>query len=473
MHVFLLRRLLRLLVFLLLFLLLAFAGNWIFVRPDTFAVLTLQDLRHTPDAELVFVGSSVVRNHINPEILREETGKRAINAGIPCLSLPGAIALTEDLYRSCRPETVVLVLEPSLFGADEEDIEAENILMPYLRGMDTRLRYYRTLVQQDHRYLDRLFLYRTFSIRSVTEMFRTLTMHFCPQRIDPAPISQKDRAGHYEKSGFVRFSTEPCPGKVLRQAFRREPVVSDYSIRPETVSLLKQYRDLTRMHGSRLLILLFPNISAAYLSSPGILGYSLSLERFCAEENIPFINFGMAGPDLLPSLDPYYYDPYHFGGDGVDLFSHALGRCLRLLSEGQDISPLFYPDKWSFLLSLNPLPNVWIDRYEGQWNYSWEQAPEDLPELREDQFLFLANANHLPGATPLYAFAAVSSDGSESFLTEYRPNGMLVLNRSDVPAHLRVYARLQDNPGLPPVSNDFPESSDHFFFGGIREQTVN
>ena len=86
MHRLLLKRIVRLWTFLLVFLILAFAGNLIFVRPDTFAVLTLRDLRNTPDAELVFVGSSVVRNHINPEILSRETGKTAVNAGIPCLS---------------------------------------------------------------------------------------------------------------------------------------------------------------------------------------------------------------------------------------------------------------------------------------------------------------------------------------------------------------------------------------------------
>ena len=473
MHRLLLKRIVRLWTFLLVFLILAFAGNLIFVRPDTFAVLTLRDLRNTPDAELVFVGSSVVRNHINPEILSRETGKTAVNAGIPCLSLPGALALTEELYRTCSPETVVLVLEPSLFEADEEDIEAENILMPYLHGISTRMRYYMNLVQLDHRYLDRLFLYRTFSIRSVNEMMRTLAMHFIPSKINPAAVSQKDRAGHYEGRGFVRFSTDPCPEKVLRQSFRREPVVGEYVFKSEYVSLLRQYRELTAAHGSRLLVLVFPNIGAAYLSSPGNLGYSLSLEQFCSGENIPFINFGMARPELLSRLDSYYYDPYHFGGKGVDLFSQALGKCLRMFSEGQDISPLFYPDKWSFLLSLNPLPNVWLDRYHGQWDYSWEQTPDELPEVQDGQILFLANANHLPGVAPLYAFASVNSDGSETFLTEYLPGGMLVLNQSDVPEHLRVYARLQDHPELPPISNDYPASTNHSFFGGIREQAVN
>ena len=452
----LLRRFLRLIAFPALFLLLAFAGNRIFVRPDTFAVLTLRDLRNTPDVELVFVGSSVVRNHINPAIVRAETGKVTANAGIPCLSLPGALALTKELYRACSPETVVLVLEPALFGVNEEDIEAENILMPYLHDLSTRLEYYRNLVAEDHRYVDRLFLYRTFYVRSMAEMFRTVTMHLNPSAIDPSVVSQKDRAGHYEGNGFVRFSTEPCPENVLRRGFRREPVASDYRLRSDYISLLRQYRDLIEAHGSRLLILVFPNMGAGYLSSPGNLGYSLSLAAFCAEENIPFINFGWARPELLPSLDPYYYDAYHFGGDGVDLFSRALGRCLRLLADGQDISSLFYPDKWSFQLSLNPLPNVWLDRYRGQWDYSWEQTKDELPEPGEDQVLFLANANHLPGAVPLYAFAAVNPDGSETFLTDYAPGGMLVLDRAEVPAHLRVYARLEDHPELSPVSNDYP-----------------
>ena len=134
-----LRALVKLSVFFLAFILFVLLGSIFFVKTDLFARMMILEMQERNDLELVFVGSSIARDHFNVQRISEATGKRAFNASIPCLGLQGSIALTEELYRTNNPADIVLVVEPYTFETEREGIEAEDILMPWLSSVQTRI----------------------------------------------------------------------------------------------------------------------------------------------------------------------------------------------------------------------------------------------------------------------------------------------------------------------------------------------
>lgn len=79
----------RLAVFLLGFALLVILADCTLIQTDTFVALTLSEMKSRSDIELAVIGSSIVRDHFNAELISEKTGKQAFSAAVPGLSLPG------------------------------------------------------------------------------------------------------------------------------------------------------------------------------------------------------------------------------------------------------------------------------------------------------------------------------------------------------------------------------------------------
>ena len=86
------RGLLRLAAFLLgLALIVAFANTFC-IKTDIYAALTMAEVKARSDIEVAFVGSSIVRDHFNAEMISKEIGKTCFALGIPCGMLQGNIA---------------------------------------------------------------------------------------------------------------------------------------------------------------------------------------------------------------------------------------------------------------------------------------------------------------------------------------------------------------------------------------------
>ena len=86
------RGLLRLAAFLLgLALIVAFANTFC-IKTDIYAALTMAEVKTRSDIEVAFVGSSIVRDHFNAEMISKEIGKTCFALGIPCGMLQGNIS---------------------------------------------------------------------------------------------------------------------------------------------------------------------------------------------------------------------------------------------------------------------------------------------------------------------------------------------------------------------------------------------
>ena len=126
------RGLLRLAAFLLgLALIVAFANTFC-IKTDIYAALTMAEVKTRSDIDVAFVGSSIVRDHFNAEMISKEIGKTCFALGIPCGMLQGNIASTRELYRKNSPEWTILVIEPFTVDSAKEGIEGQYDLLPFL-----------------------------------------------------------------------------------------------------------------------------------------------------------------------------------------------------------------------------------------------------------------------------------------------------------------------------------------------------
>ena len=102
--------LLRLAAFSLLFLLVLVAADFFLVDTDSVAALTIREMQQADDIELAVVGSSVVRDHFNQQMIREKTGLSSFSVTAPGAGFPPTPI--RILVNSSSPRCRMMFLSP-------------------------------------------------------------------------------------------------------------------------------------------------------------------------------------------------------------------------------------------------------------------------------------------------------------------------------------------------------------------------
>lgn len=418
----------RLAAFLLLAALLIPLGNTFLVQLDTFATLTLRDIRERDDIELAVVGSSIVQHHFNPEIITQATGLTAFDVTVTNMVMPDILALTRELYRTNSPEWVVLVLEAYSFDTVKTDPQTQMKLMPHLTDPLNRLRYYRDIMETDGDYLGRLLLFNTFGFSSAEDVAKAVRL-----RLDPdgalAELTAQSGGAYAYKDGFVRREEETRAEDALIRTVIREETGYTYALYDYTKEKLLEYKALCEQNGSKLLVVLAPGMTAHALAEPGYLPFMESAMGFFSENGIPCFNLLYAKPSFLPRLDSLYFDLYHMVGEGADILSEAFSTLFNAYRSGEDVSGWFYKDAAEYLASIDCVTNVWLTRQDGE----------------DGQTALRADCNRGTNVVPQYRFVLRAQDGSETALRDYDAEPALVCPTAALASGtVRVYARAQD-----------------------------
>ena len=434
----------RLALFLLGFLLLLAFANTHLIQTDTIARLTIHEMQQRDDIELALVGSSIVRDHFNAQMITEQTGKTAFCATVPTASMPSSIALTRELLKTNSPEWIVLVTEPYNFITVREATEAQYKLMPFLSDPANMLDYFLRTSREDGYYLDRLLMMRGFGAKSVSDVIKTIGLRYFPEQMYERLKPSMDPTIAYQGSGFLRHETDERADDLIRTVIR-EYTGYHYELLPGSKEQIELYKQLCEENGAKLMVVIYPNHTSHGLAEPGFLDYNDSLMKFCAELDIPCYNFSFAKPELMPNLDQYFFDLYHMVGEGADLLSQAFARVFNGHAAGEDMSDLFYTNRWQYLDSLNFTTNCWITAYKpgSAWNPALYHDEARVSELAKTQDVFLADCNHYDEFDPEYKFVLLESDGSETLLQDYGVDTLYSCQPGALLGKtLRLYARI-------------------------------
>ena len=434
----------RLSLFLLGFaLLLAFANTHL-IQTDTIARLTIHEMQQREDIELALVGSSIVRDHFNAQMITEETGLETFCVTVPTASMPASIALTRELFQTNSPEWIVLVTEPYNFITVREAKEAQYKLMPFLRDPANMLDYYLRTSSEDGDYLDRLLMMRGFGVQSISDIVKTVGLRYFPEQMYERLKPDMDPTVSYQGSGFLRHETDERADDLIRTVIR-EYTGYYYELLPGSREQIEIYKQLCEENGAKLMVVIYPNHTSHGLAEPGFLEYNDSLMKFCAELGIPCYNFSFAKPELMPNLDEYFFDLYHMVGEGADLLSSAFIQVFNDYTAGKDVSSLFYANRWQYLDSLNFTTNCWITPYDpgSEWDPALYHDEARVAALAEDYDVFLADCNHYVVFTPEYKFTLLEDDGSETLLQDYGADTLYVCPPGELDGQtMRLYARI-------------------------------
>ena len=439
-----LRGMVALVLFLLGFALLLAFANVHLIQTDTIARLTIHEMQQRDDIELALVGSSIVRDHFNAQMITEETGLETFCATVPTASMPASIALTRELFETHSPEWVVLVTEPYNFITVREATEAQYKLMPFLSDPANMLDYYLRTCDEDGLYLERLMMFRGFGAQSAADVSKTIGLRYFPEQTYERLKPSMDPTVSYQGSGFLRHETDARADDLIRTVIR-EYTGNSYELLPGSREQLDIYQQLCEENGAKLMVIIYPNHTSHALAEPGFMDYNDSLMKYCAEAGIPCYNFSFAKPELMPNLDQYFFDLYHMVGEGADLLSGAFSRVFNAHAAGENAASLFYPNRWAYLDSLNFTTNCWITAYEpgSEWNYALEQDENRVAALAQSQDVFLADCNHYIMFRPEYRFVLLEPDGSETLLQDYGVDTLYACEKGTLSGKtMRLYARI-------------------------------
>lgn len=435
----------KLAVFLLGFALLLSFANTHLIKTDTFTSLTLHEMKSRSDIELALVGSSVVRDHFNVEIISEETGMNAFCATVPSASLPASIAISKELYRTSTPEWMVLVVEPCNFDTVREPREAMYKLMPYLSDFSNKLEYYLRTCAEDGDYLERALLFRGFGADSVSDVIKTIGMRYRPQETYEKLLPTIDPTVSYKGGGFLRHEKDERADSLVRKTMQRLYTGYYYELFDRSKEYLLEYRDLCEKMGSNLLVIVYPNHTSHALSEPGYLDYNECVKEFCEENGIRFIDFSFAKPELMPCLDEYYFDLYHMVGEGADILSHAFARVFSMLASGEDVSSLFHENRWQYVDHIDFITNAWVSPFKAgdEWYGAWTSGKEQALELVKTHDVYVAESNRGFYVPVEYKFVLLNPDGSETLLRDYSADNLYACAPGELDGqNIRLYARV-------------------------------
>lgn len=401
-------------------------ANTFLIKTDTLSYLSLHELTHRDDVELAFVGSSVARNHFVPDVVLEETGLVSYNVAHPYTAMQGSLAMAKLLFDHHNPEYTVLVAEPYMFEATRESTQTQFRVMPFIKNPLDRLSYYIDLCLQDERWLDRLLLPRQYAVDSFEDFLKTLRHHtdVSPYFEHYAQYAGTNSSSTYRGSGFM-YPNPAAPEAERLRLGSEQMNASEISALPKySQEAILRFARLCEKNDSKLMVVIFPYITNALLSTPDYLTYNALLREFCAANGIPCFDFTMAKEELMPVLDPYYENIEHMSYPGAELLTRAFCEVFSRHNAGGDVSSLFYATTEEYLASITRVVNVWFE----------ESAPG----------AYAAASNHGTSVTPEYAFAALDADGSETLLRDYAADPVFM---GEVPegTTLRVYARTQEN----------------------------
>ena len=374
----------------------------------------------------------MARNHFDPSVITEKTGLTAFNLALPYMGLQGSIAASRLMFDRHSPQWTVLVAEPYMFTADRESAQTQFRLMPFIKNPLEQLSYYIDTSRYDDRWIDRLMMPRLFGVENIEQLKKSFHIRLNPEHYF---TQQRERAekgsigSSYQGSGYMHPGFNIKESDRLRIAPYQGKSTSVAGLSAFAQDALQRLETLCEKNGSKLMVVIFPYITATMLAEPDYLAYNEHLKTYCAERGIPCFDFTFAKETLMPTLDPYYQNVEHMGVDGTLALSEAFCEVFARYTAGEDVSSLFYPDTAAYLASIDRVTNVWFD----------EQTEQDV---------YTARCHHGTGVTPEYRFAALAPDGQETTLQEYAPANSWQ-GRIPEGCTLRVYARAAQGTQAP------------------------
>lgn len=407
-------------------------ANTALVKTDAVSALMFDEAASRSDIDIAFVGSSVVLNNINPQLITEETGRRSFNMTIGNMAMETAYACTKQLFKTNRPSTVVLVIDPDMLLKASEPLDIQPRTMRYLSGPLDKLSYFLDQCTSDGQIVDRLLMFRAFPVDSKADVIKSLTIGRNLQTYR-AQLSSPENRAVYMGEGYLRYSITMRKGALFDQLYwPPNDIHPHYQLSARLKRHMLRFQSLCQENGAELIVLLSPTPHPYRLANQADRSAYARTQSFWESHGVPCYNMNWVRPEVLPIEDEHFFDMFHFNGEASDMYSRFISSLLNRRAAGEPVQQDFYASWAQHDHAVDNVANVYM------------LPPE---ETAEGLYTVTADSNRGADVVPLYRFCVRDADGSETMLRDYDASGEFTFEKSlALGKTLVAYAQAEGHP---------------------------
>lgn len=404
---------LRIFIFLVILCLLTSISNYYLYNDNTYTRVMFHEMYESEPINAVFIGSSNVYRHFDPEVWDKKLRMHTFNLGTSSQTPDDSYYIMRELFKNQSPTYCIYGINSILFLEMEvyDNPQKHYIIFDYLKSSYNRWAYGQAV------FCDKSMLNAWIpatrnankdlieTVKEVVDIKKTVNY----QRYGYDIYSESD-AEEYRGRGFVYAYKQTKVGNVGKSSGY---IFGDYEISDRYITYMKKLKKLCDNNSCEL-IFVVPPLPYASMAEQGDYQEILDFyDETAADLGIEVFHFDLSRPEYLAMKDDDFYDYAHMSGEGAEKFSAAAAELIKRYIEGESLDKTeYFYSSYGDLLDHSPwIFNTWIEKtQEGYTAYS----------------------SHGNAIVPEYCFRWSGDNGNTWYiLQEYSENNQI--SESDIP----------------------------------------
>ena len=417
-------------IFIMVFIILSYGLAFALVPKGNYSRMTMREMySDKKDFDVVFAGASLSNRDINPYIMDKELGVNTFNYAFSQQMFVGTYYSLKEMFNYHKPKLIVLTVDPDNFTSKEEKPIVFLSVSLYMKSFLNKLEYY-FASSQDGSYLDRLFPWRGYDVKSPLDVVNNIYGKFDSFYTDyPKPgqvEAMENNKNGYVGKGFVKVDPSDEKGTLNYDNLKLPPANKNISdINTKDTEYLKKISQLCKENNCELILLSTPFPTFQILRVKNYFEFDKKVADIAKDLNIEYYNYNLIKPEVFKLKNNYFSDTEHLNTIGAEAFSKSLAAFVKKRQNGDDMSKYFYKQD-EYYASIDYVSSAW---------FNWKKNGSIIT-LSGDSL-------HGSKVTPEYQFVLLDSEtGQEHIIRDYDKNPDFVFDSESYKKFkIRVNAR--------------------------------
>ncbi|BCZ45878.1 hypothetical protein psyc5s11_19450 [Clostridium gelidum] len=422
----------RAIIFVILFIMINYALTFIFVPKGNYTRMTMREMySQKENMDVVFAGASLSQRDTYPYIMDKELGYKTFDYAFSSQMFIGTYYSLKELFDYQKPKLIILTTEQNNFTAKQEKPLVYLSVAPYMKSLFNMAQYYFNSSAQDGLYLDRLFPWRGYDVKSPQEAVKNFDGKLDDSYINYPEPGQVEAFSN-NKSGYIgrgAVKTNPNNSKGyidydnLKISFEN---INIKDIQEKNVGYLKKISELCKANDCKLILLTPPLPVFEVQRVKNYFEFNKEIAKIAKDLNIEYYDYNLIKPQLFMLKGDYFSDKEHLNIKGAEAFSKSLTSFLKLREKGDDLNKYFYTPE-EYYATINFVSATWFN------------------SLKSGSKLKLtADSCHGTKVVPEYQFVLTDMDtGKKHIIRDYDVNPTFTFDASAYKKYkIRVNARV-------------------------------
>lgn len=422
----------RAIIFVIVFIIINYALIFAFEPKMNYTRMTMREMySKKEDMDVVFAGASLSERDINPYIMDKELGYKTFDYAFSQQMYIGTYYSLKELFNYQKPKLIVLTTEQTNFTTNGEKPLVYLSVAPYMKSFFNEVEYYFDSSSKDGSYLDRLFPWRGYSVKSMQDAVKNTYEKLDSSYVNYPKPGQVEALSN-NKSGYVGNGAVKVNPSDSKGTINYDNIKSSYAsrsindIQEKNVEYLKKIAELCKENNCKLILLTPPSPVFEVLRIKNYFEFDNEIAKIAKDLNIEYYNYNLIKPQLFTLKGDYFSDSEHLNSDGADVFSKSLAAFLKLRQNGDDMNKYFYTPE-EYYASINYVALTWFNSTK-----------------KDNKITITADSFHGTKVVPEYQFVLTDLEtGKQHIIRDYDKNPTFAFDSSSYKKYkIRVNARV-------------------------------